>query len=322
MRKWGPHLGDDAVDVGLGVSVAVLACRELAEVAGSDGADGVEEAEDDAAGGHAVDLDVELQPRGQRARGDRAQRRRTNTSGPDAERALARGMSWEGIKRKDRRRAGGGCRERHRWNWDYLGHRAAGRRPCPHHPPAPPVDLISRTRPLPAASCRPPGIPSLFGCTAGIMIEGAASEPSLACLVLPSSILPPSASQWPQACASQTSEPSLAHRRPRSHGKVQLGIRLRRIPEARPEARPARILPGHLGALPGAPTHYSCPPLAAAPRETHCAHPLHSSDDAQCPARTLLCFQVRTTRLRAAPPAASWLEGTAVFATGRIMPRT
>ncbi len=85
------------MDVGLGVAVAVLACRELAEVAGSDGADGVEKAEDDAAGGHAVDVDVELQQRGQRARGNRAQRRRTKTSGPDAERALARGMSWEGI---------------------------------------------------------------------------------------------------------------------------------------------------------------------------------------------------------------------------------
>ena len=60
------YVGDDAVDVGHGVAVAVLAGCELAEVAGGDGADGVEEAEDDAAGRDAVDLDVELEADGAR----------------------------------------------------------------------------------------------------------------------------------------------------------------------------------------------------------------------------------------------------------------
>ena len=48
------------MDVGHGIAIAVLAGRELAEVAGGDGADGVEEAEDDAACGHAVNLNVKL----------------------------------------------------------------------------------------------------------------------------------------------------------------------------------------------------------------------------------------------------------------------
>ena len=51
------------MEIRLRVAVAVLARRELAEVAGGDGADGVEEAEDDAACGHAVNLNVELEDR-------------------------------------------------------------------------------------------------------------------------------------------------------------------------------------------------------------------------------------------------------------------
>ena len=46
--------------VGLGVAITILAGGEFAEVAGSDGTDGVEEAEDDASCVYAVDLDIEL----------------------------------------------------------------------------------------------------------------------------------------------------------------------------------------------------------------------------------------------------------------------
>lgn len=62
-RRWRgnrAHVGDDSVDVRVGVAIAVLACRELTEVAGGDGADRVEEAEYDAACVGPVDLDIKL----------------------------------------------------------------------------------------------------------------------------------------------------------------------------------------------------------------------------------------------------------------------
>lgn len=51
------------METGTFVSVAILASRELAEIAGSLGHDIVVELEDDAAGGFAADGDIELKIR-------------------------------------------------------------------------------------------------------------------------------------------------------------------------------------------------------------------------------------------------------------------
>ena len=85
------------MNVGHGVAIAVLAGRELAEVAGGDGADGVEEVEDDAARGHAVDLDVKLHDTARGGISEQAVKKDegglAKTSGPDGARTLA----WEAI---------------------------------------------------------------------------------------------------------------------------------------------------------------------------------------------------------------------------------
>lgn len=54
----------DAVEIRLRVAEAVLARRELAKVTSSDGADGVEESENDAACWETMNLDVKLKERG------------------------------------------------------------------------------------------------------------------------------------------------------------------------------------------------------------------------------------------------------------------
>ena len=54
------HIGNDSVDGRVSVSVAVHTRRELTEVAGGEGTDGIVEAEDDAPGRRAVDIDVKL----------------------------------------------------------------------------------------------------------------------------------------------------------------------------------------------------------------------------------------------------------------------
>jgi hypothetical protein len=57
------ELGDNTMETRTCVSVAVLASRELAEVAGGLGHDIVVELEDDAASGLAVDGDIKLKIR-------------------------------------------------------------------------------------------------------------------------------------------------------------------------------------------------------------------------------------------------------------------
>lgn len=54
----------NAVEIRLRVAEAVLARRELAKVTSSDGADGVEESENDAACWETMNLDVKLKERG------------------------------------------------------------------------------------------------------------------------------------------------------------------------------------------------------------------------------------------------------------------
>ena len=54
------HVGIDTMEIRVGVAIAVLARRELAEVAGGARADGVVEMEDDAADVDTLDFNVEL----------------------------------------------------------------------------------------------------------------------------------------------------------------------------------------------------------------------------------------------------------------------
>lgn len=60
----GTCIGDDAVNVRVGIAIAVLASGKLAEVTRGERADVVEEPKDDTAGGDAVYFEVELEKGG------------------------------------------------------------------------------------------------------------------------------------------------------------------------------------------------------------------------------------------------------------------